>query len=42
MTEFCANSKMSDLDAIESVVQNLVEQGILASVEGKKVVIQGN
>ena len=42
MNEFCVQNKINNQDALESVVQNLVDQGILASIEGNHVEIQGN
>ena len=42
MNEFCIQNKIGTQDAIEQVVQNLVDQGILASIEDSHVLIQGN
>lgn len=39
MNEFCAQNHISNQDALESVVQNLIEQGIVASVEDGRVLI---
>jgi hypothetical protein len=39
---FTKSCKISEVGAVDTIVQNLVDQGILALAEGQTITIQGN